>query len=590
MGIFGNLSIFNPFGDRFAKNQTFEKEIEKQLEDNSVGISDTEFDLARLGMDTPSVGTGYGDVLQRFVNFNQIFESKSERVAKYRTMAYYPEISEALDIVSDESIVADSEGKIVHLNITKEIPSRIYRMFLKDFEYVANDVFKVRDNLYGLFYKWLVEGELFVELIVDKETKKGLIGYKTLPSFSTFPIYNKVGRLVAFAQSSLDVTGKPELIPFVGNQISYINWGKYGKDLLDVRGYLEESVRTYNQLKNLEDSLIIYRLVRAPERRVWNIEVGRMPTQKADQFIRRMIQKYKKQLTYNPTTGNIDSSRNIQSLSEDYWFSQRDGQGTSVETIGGGMQLGELDDVRYFLTKMYKTLKLPKNRWDPNISQSQYQSGKDIDREELKFTLFVERIQNRFKKLILDAFTQHIKFKYGTDEKIKPYLKVSLFDVNFTPANFFKEMKDLELLETRLAILGTAISYASSPSDPHQPFSREFILRRYFKMTDEEYEENKRLLEVEREKNKKINKEEMESGEQEGNGESGDSTGETSNTEKETDDETDTEKIDKIISDIDKEEETEENESVYTDPKDIHINKNVKDFLQRKTTKKKKVI
>lgn len=585
MGTLGNLSYLNPFSSKFIRNDRFDRNLTKQLEDNSAGISDVEFDLNKLGMKPPDVGSGTADVFQRFVNFHEVFTSKRERIAKYRSMAYYPEISEALDIVCDESIVSDSEGKIAHLNILKEIPKRVYHTYLREFDYIMNDVLCARENLYDLYYKWLVEAELYVELIVDKNQKKGLIGYKTLPAFTTFPIYNTNGKIVGYAQSSLDMQGKPELIPFVGNQISYVHWGKYGRDLLDIRGYLEPSVRTYNQLKNLEDSLIVYRLVRAPERRVWNIEVGRLPTQKADQFIRKIIHKYKKQSSYNPSTGNIDSSRNVHSLSEDFWFAQRDGQGTSVDTIGGGMQLGELEDVRYFLTKMYKTLKLPKTRWDPNIGQSQYQSGRDMDREELKFTLFIERAQNRFKKLIKDMFLEHIKFKYGSDKRFNKYLKPSLFDINFTPANFFKEMKDMELLEARLNILGTAISYASSPEDPEQPFSREFILRRYFRMSDEEYAENQKLLNPEKEENRAIAQEEIEM--EQGAGEA-----ETPAEEPKPDSGDKDKDVDKAIAGaIVKDIEQEDEEVEYpVNPNDVHLKKNIKDFLQKKKPNRKRII
>jgi hypothetical protein len=157
------------------------------------------------------------------------------------------------------------------------------------------------------------------------KTGKKLIGYKVLPAHATFPIYSDKGIIIGYGQSvKNNETGKPDVIPFTPNQVSYVNWGRYGKDLLDVRGYLEASVRTYNQLKNLEDSLIVYRLVRAPERRIWNVEVGRIPTQKADALIRKIIHKYKKQSNYNSNTGEIDQSRNVQSLAEDFWFSKRD--------------------------------------------------------------------------------------------------------------------------------------------------------------------------------------------------------------------------------------------------------------------------
>jgi hypothetical protein len=243
---------------------------------------------------------------------------------------------------------------------------------------------------------------------------------------------------------------------------------------------------------------------------VWNIEVGRLPTQKAEQYIRKIIHKYKRQTSYNPTTGNIDASKNIQSLSEDFWFAKRDGQGTNIETIGGGQQLGELDDVKYFLSKMYKTLKLPRTRWDSQTGSNTYQSGKEMDREELKFSLFINRIQSKFKKLIIDIYFEHLKFKYSDTPNVNKYLNRGNFDVLFTPSNFFKEEKDLELVEKRLGILATAMQYTTSPSDSNQPLSKEYVMKKYFQMSDEEYRLNSELAEKERKENEKKSLEDAE--------------------------------------------------------------------------------
>ena len=500
MGFLDGFNRLNPFAKDFNNNQKFEDDILDQIERNSVGMSDAEYELQELGMNPPKPGPGYGDVVNNSITFNDIFNSKRQRIAKYREMSYYPEIQEALDIICDESIVKDVEGNVSVLDISKELPVAVETKLRKEYDHISNTVFKSKDNqLYDLFNKWLVEGELFVEYILN-DKKNGIIGYKTLPAFTTYPVYGQTGTVRGYIQVIKGENGREERVPLQSNQVSYVHWGKYGRDLLDVRGYLESSVRTYNQLKNLEDSLIVYRLVRAPERRVWNIEVGRVPTGKAEQYIRKVIHKYKKSIGYNTTDGSIDSQRNIHSLSEDFWFAKRDGQGTNVDVLQSGMNLGELDDVRYFLTKMYKTLKIPKTRWDSSITPTTYSNGRDIEREELKFTLFISRMQNRFKKVLKEAFLQHIKFKYGKDPKMAKHIKnTNIFDIKFNAANFFKEYKDLEMLESRLNILSTAVSFVASVDEPANPFSMEFIMRneRYFNMSDEDWEANKKLREAE---------------------------------------------------------------------------------------------
>ena len=504
MSFLDSLKYLNPFSNKFNANIKNELEIEREIENNSISTSEVEYDLMSTN-NFDSDMNGYVSVDS--ISFNESFDNKAQRIAKYREMSYYPEISEALDIISDEAILQDHNGDIVNLKIKEKISTNLYKRFQIEFKYIVDDVLNTKDSLYDLFFKWLVEGELYIELVANNEKNK-IIGYKVLPAFTIAPVYSKNGNIKYFLQNSFNNDNKS--IPFTRNQISYVNWGRYGKNRLDPKGYLENSIKTYNQLKNLEDSLIVYRLVRAPERRVWNIEVGRLPTKKAQQYITKIIQKYKRQVSYNPDTGNIDATRNIQSLSEDFWFAKRDGQGTNIETIGGGQQLGELDDVRYFLSKMYKTLKLPRTRWDQQIGTTTYQSGKELDREELKFSLFISRLQSKFKKFILDVYFEHLKFKFKNEPSLSKYLKRSNFEIVFTPSNFFKEEKDLDLVEKRLNVLSTALQFTSNPDDPNLPLSLEYVLKNYFQMTEENYQINKKMVEKERNENKEESVEDAE--------------------------------------------------------------------------------
>lgn len=579
MNIFNSLKFVNPFSKPFAQNKTLEDKIIKQLEDNSQGMDITEFDLNAMGMNASVVGAGYGTFSSQSIDFNSIFSSKKIRIAKYREMSYYPEISEGIDAVCDDAIVQDPKGKINHLNIKKEFPQRIRKRFTNDFGDFSENVLKP-ENMHGLFKKFLIEGELFIEWILNNK-KNRIIGYKILPAFTTFPVYGKTGEIKGYLQAMTNKEGKEIMMPLQANQVSYIHWDSFGKNLLDVRGYLESAVRVYNQLKSLEDSLIVYRLVRAPERRVWNIEVGRLPNQKAQEFIKGVIHKYKRNLTYKSSDGSVDSERNVQSLAEDFWFAKRDGNGTSVDTLASGMNLGELDDVKHFMSKLYKCLKVPKTRWSPDVQPSNYTTGRDIDREELKFTLFVIRAQNMFKKVIKDGFMEQLKFKYKKDPKLKKYLFSRNFDIDFTQANFFKEIKDLELMETRLNILGTAIAYVTNTDEPNNPLSMELVLRKYFQMSDEEYALNERLKKKERDVNKEIKDEYGDDDEEGGNPNGlGGGLGSPDKDGPKPPPKDDGEKSEP-------EDKDQEDESVGKDS--IHVSKKAKDFL-KKSRKNKKVL
>jgi hypothetical protein len=221
--------------------------------------------------------------------------------------------------------------------------------------------------------------------------------------------------------------------------------------------------------------------------------VGKMPKGKAEEHIKQLIEKYKKKNIYDPATGAINSSLNIQSLTEDYWFAKNDeGKGTEVSQFTGGTQLGELNDVNYFLQKLYKTLKLPKSRWEAPEANT-YSSGRsgEITREEVKFSRFVERLQRRFKSVIMDPFITLLKMR-GIDEQ---WLDKKYLNIEFTKSNLFKEYKEIELLDQRFGLLGSASSYMMMPgNEGNALFSKEFVLRKYFAITDSDWKENEKLM------------------------------------------------------------------------------------------------
>jgi hypothetical protein len=279
----------------------------------------------------------------------------------------FPEIVDALNTICDEAITPDEKGEFVKLVINREIPLREEKHIRRVFDYINNDVLKFKTRGWEFFRTWLVESELYLEKILnDKGTK--IIGVKMLPAANTYPIYE--GAVIKkYVQTTKRVNSfnnrhlNESEVSFDPDQITYVNYGQYGVNLLDVRGYLEASIRTWNQLKNLEDALIIYRLVRAPERRLWNVEAGRLPPGKAEEFLKQQIARYKKEFSIN-TDGTIDSQKLFQALTHDYWFIKREGQGTEVTNLQSGINLGEIDDVNYFLRKLYKTLLIPRSRWE----------------------------------------------------------------------------------------------------------------------------------------------------------------------------------------------------------------------------------
>ena len=503
---------FNKFAGYFKNSRLESQAIEDQVQDNSIGVSQEEISFGNT-RNTMMYGEA-GGMSTVPVQFEQYFHNKASRIAKYRQMSRYPEIADALDNICDDAIVSDDNGFIVQLAMTRELPEHIEEEIRKHWKYLVYDVFDFNQFSWELFRKWVVDGELYLELILDDEGDT-IIGYKVLPAHTMSPIYdgdeitgymqtirNETTAATAGYDYSGTTTGQQEEsveVEFDKDQIVYINYGDTGNNRLDTIGFLESSIRTYNQLKNLEDASVIYRLVRAPERRVWNVSVGRMPKAKAEEYIKKLMQQYRKKITYDSSDGSMNSYENIQAMTHDYWFAKNDDdKGTTVDTLPGGANLGEMEDVNYFLKKMYTTLKLPSSRWKNNPDGAgQFSTGKsgEVTQEEIRFARFIERLQNKFQYMLMDSFCTLLRLK-GVDER---YVDSSLFNIQFTQSNLFKEYKELELLESKFALLGSIESYIYKPEENENGyFDPDFVLLNWFNMSQQEYELNQKMLDSRR--------------------------------------------------------------------------------------------
>ena len=510
MGFF-DIVGFNRFADYFKKSRKDIEDIQSQIKDNSVGLSQEEIMFGN-SRNIDAFGAS-GGMSQIPVEFEQYFYNKASRIAKYREMSRFPEISDALDNICDDAILEDDKGYMIQLALKREIPEHIEEDLRKQWKYIVYDVFNFNQLAWDLFRRWLVDGEIYIELILD-EDGEAIIGFKCLPPHTMVPLYDgdKVSGYIqtishqnANTSSFMDYsyTGQNQddiqEIEFDKDQIVHVTFGDTGGTKLDTIGFLESTIRTYNQLKNLEDASVIYRLVRAPERRIWNVQVGRMTKAKAEEYIKKLMQSYRKQITYDSSDGSMNSFENIQAMTHDFWFAKNDDdKGTTVETLPGGANLGEMEDVNYFLKKLYTTLKLPSSRWKNTSSEagsSQYSVGKsgEVTQEEIRFSRFIERLQNKFQYVIIDAYLVQLRLS-GIDER---YVDSSLFDIKFTKSNLFKEYKELELLTDKFSLLGSIDSYIYKPEENENGyFDPDFVLLNWFNMSKEEYDLNKKLLDA----------------------------------------------------------------------------------------------
>lgn len=508
------MFMFNNFAKFFRQSRPEEEKKIAQELDNSQGVSQEEIDVSNF-MNYDYLSNPGSAITYVGIQFEQYFGSKRGRIQKYRSMSRCPIINDALNQICDEAVVENPEGDVLTLEITEEIPEHIEDEIRKIWKYLSISVYKFNERGWDMFRKWLVEAEIYVEQILN-DSGDDIIGIKILPAHTVMPIYeeNKIAGFtqvnvnspeavkgvdhaqtgnVSYAKPANYSDGEPTSVVFDKDQVAYANYGDFGETFLDVRGYLESAIRPYNQLNNMEDAIVVHRLVRAPLRRIWNIYTGKMPKGKADEFVKGLANRYKKKLIYDSETGAMNSAQNVQSMLEDYWFTRDiNGNGTTVDSVGGDASYSEMDDVKYFQENLYKSLGLPRSRWE-DPATSMFATGKsgEIQREEIKFSRFVNRLQNRFKYIIFDPFMTLLRLR-GIDDR---YVNQDLYNIKFTESNLFKEYKELELMENRLSILGAASEFIYNPTEnPTGFFAPEFVLRRMFLMNEEEWHWNKELL------------------------------------------------------------------------------------------------
>lgn len=505
MRLMDSMLRLNPLARFFNKNRGQQNELDNERVFQSQALSDEQLMYGNSLYHQDNSAYPDGGVVTINVQFEQYFANKTSRIVKYREMSFYPEISNALDMITDEAIVEDDDGKIAYLELRKEVPEHIEEELRKIWDYVCNDLFSINETAWEMFNKWLIEGELYVELVLN-DHGNNIIGTKILPSFTMYPIYREnqvIGYIQSINQhiinsSSLtnQVTIQPvaEDIMFDRDQIVYVNSGKFGANYYDIKGFLDGSIRTYNQLRQLEDATVVNKIVRAPMRRVFNVATGRMPKTRGEEYVKGQMMRHRKRVKYDPVTGAMDSSENFLAMIEDYWFAKPEGQeGTTVTNLEGSATFSDMEDVKFFLGKLYKTLRLPSSRWANVENPSMYSAGKsnEITREEIQFSNFISRLQNRFKYLLLDTYITLLRLR-GFDDR---YIDYSIYNVKFNQSNRFKQYKELEIMEARTNILTAMDPFVYKAGDNEGGyFDKEFVLKKYFLMSDEEFNENLYLL------------------------------------------------------------------------------------------------
>ena len=460
---------------------------------------------SRDGISAPSTDDGTLDVVSGGGHYASVLDmdgrdrNELDLIRRYRDIAQQPECDSAIEDISNEAIVSDERGQSVSISLDRLDQSPAIKSKIRD---EFDEVLRLLDfNAKGhdIFRRWYVDGRIYYHKIIDsKAPRKGIkelryidprkikkvreqrkekdpkTGMDFVKSVEDFYLFNDKG----WEQN----VGTSSGVRITADSITYCPSGLVDMHKGTVLSYLTKAIKPVNQLRMIEDALVIYRISRAPERRIFYIDVGNLPKVKAEAYLKDVMNRYRNKLVYDARTGEIRDDRNHMSMLEDFWLPRREGgRGTEITTLPGGSNLGEIDDIKYFQNKLYRSLNVPISRLEAENSFSIGRSD-NITRDELKFTKFVQKLRKKFTILFMDMLRTQLLLKGVIAEDEWPLIKENL-QFDFMQDGHFTELKNAELLQNRIDMLGQIESYVGTY------FSKEYVRKNVLRMSDEEIEE-----------------------------------------------------------------------------------------------------
>ena len=447
-----------------------------------------------------------------YVDLDGTAKNDVELISRYREMAMQPEIESAIDDIIGEAICQDDDGKNIKIILDDlKQPDKIKNSIKEEFNTVLR-LLNYTNLAQDIFRRYYVDGKMFYHIIIDRT--KPNEGIKELRYIDPRKL-----RKVREVKKQKDERTGVELVNVINEYYifndkvtsgSSQNFGPIGtrittdsiiavvSGLMDskravVLSYLHKAIKPLNQLRMIEDATVIYRISRAPERRIFYIDVGNLPKLKAEQYLRDIMVKYKNKLVYDASTGEVRDDRKHLSMLEDFWLPLREGcKGTEITTLPCGQNLGELEDVKYFEKKLYKALNVPVSRLNPETSGFSLGRSNEITRDELKFAKFVDRIRNKFSDLFDQALRIQCVLKGICTNEEWDEMKENIH-YDFIKDNNFSELKEAELMRDRLSLLATIDPYTG------RYFSQTWIQRNVLRLTDDEIKAMEKEIDTEKE-------------------------------------------------------------------------------------------
>jgi len=468
----------------------------------------------------------------QYLDVEGVFKTEYDLIRRYREMALHPEVDSAIEDILCEAIVADQNDSPIQIDLDNlNVGPKVKDIIRGEFQYIK-EMLDFDKKAHEIFRNWYVDGRIYYHKVIDLEKPEE--GIKELRYIDALKIkyvreQKKKGgaNAIQYVQGnkpggnnnpldadfeglseyfiytpnsyqknqygSVAVTGQQkDAVKFAKDAVAYCTSGLVDRNKQTVLSYLQKAIKALNQLRMIEDSLVIYRLSRAPERRIFYIDVGNLPKAKAEQYLREVMARYRNKLTYDANTGEIRDDKKYMSMMEDFWLPRREGgRGTEISTLPGGQNLGELTDVEYFQKKLFRSLNVPESRMADNSSFSLGRSS-EVLRDELKFSKFVGRMRKRFSNLFHDILKTQLILKNVITPEEWEYMSDHI-QYDFLYDNHFAELKEAELMQERLGLIASADPYIG------KYYSVDYIRRKVLRQTDSEIDEQDKIIAAEKE-------------------------------------------------------------------------------------------
>ena len=459
------------------------------------------FALPTEAMDDGAVTITQNAYYGTYVDLEGAVRNELELITRYREMANHPELEQAIDDIVNEAITHDVTGRTVDIVLDKlKQPDAVKKKILEEFENVLR-MLNFGNLADDLFKRWYIDGRMYFHVVVDEKNPKDGIqelryidprkirkvreiqkdrdpktGAQIIKSIAEYYVYSDRGTTTQTYSAQVNAG-----LRIAVDSIINVNSGLMDAKNTFVISYLHKAIKPLNQLRMIEDAVVIYRLSRAPERRIFYIDVGNLPKGKAEQYLRDIMIKYRNKMVYDASTGELRDDRKHMSMLEDFWLPRREGgKGTEITTLPAGQNLGELEDVKYFRQKLLQSLNVPISRLEPQ------QGGmiglgrvSEVTRDEVKFTKFIIRLRNKFSQIFDSALGTQLALKgICTKEEWEDFKEYIYYD--YKKDNNFTEMRDAEILRERLNLLGSVDPYLG------RYFSANYVKRKILQMTEED--------------------------------------------------------------------------------------------------------